>query len=309
MSRLRAARAALGLVSFTSVFGIVLRALLLEPMTKAGLSQARYLAVPKKCNESANLLVCVFSKPINIENRLAIRDTWGKAFVQAGAEVVFLLGKSYDPVLIEEIRAYGDIVQEDFKDSYYNLTLKSLAMIRYAATRCPRVEFILKADDDVLINTKKFLKDINHLAQPKSIWGNLAQGWTPIRQPTSKWYVPPYLYNKTYFPDFVTGVSYLMTGDCPALLYEGSQNLRYLYLEDVFWTGIVAEKVGITRFAQAGFSNSRVFLRACDPSAGPWFMSHGYTPEYLRISWRSLQKRLAMCDKVKKKDPAVHRVY
>ncbi|OQR67205.1 beta-1 [Tropilaelaps mercedesae] len=302
MSRLRAARAALGLLILISAVGLALRAFLLEPVANQpiGLSQARYLTVPRKCSASTKLLVCVFSKPINVENRLTIRDTWGRAFSIAGAEVVFLLGYSRGLILEEEIREYGDIIQEDFKDSYYNLTLKSLAMVRYAATYCPQVQHVLKVDDDVLINTRKFLTDIKHLNTPKTIWGNLAQGWTPIRQPRSKWYVPPYLYNGTRFPDFVTGVGYMMSGDCPALLYTGSQDTRYFFLEDVFWTGIVAEKMGIARFAQEGFSNSRVFLRACDTSGGPWFMSHGYPPEYMRISWQSLQRRLKMCDKIKK---------
>lgn len=262
------------------------------------LPPAKYLTLAKKCKKSTELLVCVFSKPMNVENRIAIRDTWGRALTSAGAEVVFLLGKSRGPILHEEIRAYADIVQEDFIDSYYNLTLKSLAMIRYAATYCPHVKHVLKVDDDVLINTRKLLTDISYLKLPKTIWGNLAQHWRPIREPSSKWYVPSYLYNGTHFPDFVTGVGYLMSGDCAHLLYEGSRDSRYFYLEDVFWTGIIAEKMGIARYAHGGFSNSRVFLRACDTSSGPWFISHGYTPEYLRISWSSLQKRLQMCNKV-----------
>ncbi|XP_003746216.1 beta-1,3-galactosyltransferase 1-like [Galendromus occidentalis] len=303
MGRLRTARTILGVLSLACALGLVYKSYLLTlpQAASAALPGAQYIFLPKRCDAATKLLVCVFSKPINVENRLAIRDTWGRALRDSGAEIVFLLGSSHGPVLAEEIRAYGDVVQENFKDTYYNLALKSLAMIRYAAVFCPSVRHVLKVDDDVLLNAKKFLDDTAFLKESKTIWGKLAHGWLPIRDPSSKWYVPPFLYNGTVFPDFVTGVSYLMSGDCPALLYEGYLRSRYFYLEDVFWTGLVAEKMGIARHPHEGFANSRVFLRACDTSSSPWFMSHGFTAEYLRISWKSLQKRIELCDRAVRK--------
>lgn len=300
MGRLRTARIILGVLSLGCVFGLVYKSYLLQhPTAVLALPEAQYLVPPKPCDAATKLLVCVFSKPINVENRLAIRETWGQDLRKSGAEIVFLIGRSHGPILQEEIRAHGDIVQENFKDTYYNLALKSLAMVRYAAVHCPSVQHVLKVDDDVLLNTKKFYEAIARLNEPKSIWGNLAHGWLPIRNPNSKWYVPPFLFNGTIFPDFVTGVSYLMSGDSSALLYQGYLQSRYFYLEDVFWTGLVAEKMGIARHSHRGFANTRVFLRACD--ATPFFMSHGYTAEYLRISWKSLQKRIQLCSRALKR--------
>ena len=43
------------------------------------------------------------------------------------------------------------------------------------------------------------------------IMGNVATGWKPGRIPDSKYYVPPEVYNETYFPPFVTGPSYVVS--------------------------------------------------------------------------------------------------
>ncbi len=48
--------------------------------------------------------------------------------------------------------AYGDLVQENFIDSYRNLTLKTLMGIRWASIHCSNAKFVVKIDDDVIIN-------------------------------------------------------------------------------------------------------------------------------------------------------------
>ncbi len=47
---------------------------------------------------------------------------------------------------------YGDLVQENFLDSYRNLTLKTLMGIRWASIYCANAKFIVKIDDDVVLN-------------------------------------------------------------------------------------------------------------------------------------------------------------
>lgn len=52
-------------------------------------------------------------------------------------EVVFVLGRINDPskqkLVDAESRGYRDILQEDFLDSYNNLTLKALMMVKWAS--------------------------------------------------------------------------------------------------------------------------------------------------------------------------------
>ena len=72
--------------------------------------------------------------------RQAIRKTWAKDQAILPAHVIFLLGKTYNdevPVppmnhsLEEEIATFNDILQASFQDTYANLTLKSMFMLKY----------------------------------------------------------------------------------------------------------------------------------------------------------------------------------
>ena len=49
----------------------------------------------------------------------------------------------------EEWRRHGDILQERFPDTYTNLTVKSLMMLKWHQTSCQGARYLLKADDDM----------------------------------------------------------------------------------------------------------------------------------------------------------------
>lgn len=111
------------------------------------------------CDESGLMWFFVTSAPANFRRRIAIRETWADvtAFnhsvfktLHYGAEgsyrkavdsrkriqVTFLLGTtknhSIQAGIDEESRISQDILQENFVDSYQNLTLKSLFMLKWA---------------------------------------------------------------------------------------------------------------------------------------------------------------------------------
>ena len=72
--------------------------------------------------------------------------------------MVFLLGNTATPDhgLEQEIREeearHGDVVREDFLDTYQNLTLKTLAGVKWAGQFCGKAEFVMKTDDDMYVN-------------------------------------------------------------------------------------------------------------------------------------------------------------
>ena len=49
----------------------------------------------------------------------------------------------------EEWRRHGDLLQERFPDTYTNLTVKSLMMLKWHQTSCQGGRYLLKADDDM----------------------------------------------------------------------------------------------------------------------------------------------------------------
>ena len=78
------------------------------------------------------------------------------ADVQAGEIIlVFFIGSA--PVAADarvqasiekEAAVHGDILQEDYIDTYENLTLKSISMIRWVSQNCPNARYVAKIDDD-----------------------------------------------------------------------------------------------------------------------------------------------------------------
>jgi hypothetical protein len=74
------------------------------------------------------LLVYVHSTPENLLRRLSIRETWARRSMFKELRLVFMLGESRSGrvrgSVALEARYYNDIVQEDFEDSYRNLTYK-----------------------------------------------------------------------------------------------------------------------------------------------------------------------------------------
>ena len=68
--------------------------------------------------------------------------------------------------MTEESRTHGDILQEDFVDSYMNLTLKSVMGLKWVSNHCMKAEFVMKTDDDIYVNINSLL---NHLHEgPRS---------------------------------------------------------------------------------------------------------------------------------------------
>ena len=58
---------------------------------------------------------------------------------------------------------YGDIIQENFIDGYYNLTLKTIMGFKWSSKYCSNAKFIMKLDDDVVVNTFDLLNYLNRI--------------------------------------------------------------------------------------------------------------------------------------------------
>ena len=109
------------------------------------------------------LLVIVCSAVKNFEERQVIRDTWAKdQLTLSNVKVIFLLGQlknaTFQSNVTTESENYGDILQEGFIDTYANLTVKSLMLLKWFSKECVKVPYILKTDDDMYINLKQLFQ-------------------------------------------------------------------------------------------------------------------------------------------------------
>ncbi|XP_054152681.1 acetylgalactosaminyl-O-glycosyl-glycoprotein beta-1,3-N-acetylglucosaminyltransferase-like [Oppia nitens] len=243
---------------------------------------------------SLDLLVIVNSAVDHWEAREAIRDTWGKFAIERGAYLLFLVGSSLSPVvqhrvLMEDERT-SDLLQGQYIDNYFNLTLKTISMMHWLSTRCSRVKYVLKVDDDMFVNMQHITDFTETRNFNKCIIGKLAKNWKPHRNTNNKWYVPPEAFNGTVFPTFATGPAYMMSGDAVKPLYETSLRERAMYLEDVYMTGIVAEKAGIRRLNHAMFRNTHV-LNLDECLFKRLMTSHKHSPEEIRRLWQLVYRQ------------------
>lgn len=90
--------------------------------------------------------------------------------------------------ITEENRQYNDIIQEKFHDTYNNLTLKSVMMLKWVTSNCAQAKYLMKTDDDMFVNIPALLKTL----QPRSpatgiLLGSLICNAKPILDPNNKW--------------------------------------------------------------------------------------------------------------------------
>ncbi|XP_076275529.1 beta-1,3-galactosyltransferase 5-like [Rhynchophorus ferrugineus] len=216
------------------------------------------------------LLIMVPSAPGHLEHRLNIRGTWG--FPRKNVKLMFLLGMVTDDKLQEEIeiesKLHGDIIQGNFIDSYHNMTYKAVMSLKYVVYHCPKVLYILKMDDDSFVNTPLLL---NFLSNDLSPYGaanlflcNDMSRSPVIRNNRSKWYVPEDIYPDRFYPSYCSGWYAIFSPDVCFQLYEQSQNLKYLFIDDAFVYGIAASKANLkhtdmSRYTLAGKNPNFLF--------------------------------------------------
>jgi len=202
--------------------------------------------------------------------------------------------------VLSEAQKYGDIVVEDFIDSYSNLTLKTVFMLKWVVNRCSSVPFVLKTDDDMLINVRGLIKELaNDTYQPSQpmIIGRIQNRPKPFRTSSSKWYLPSWLYSEERLPAFASGTGYVMTQRAVADVYSKSLDVPLIPLEDVFISGLVANiNLHIPLVDAPRFRNDRP--RLMHPCLYHHLLTaHEVVPDQLKYLWMTLKAlKPATCD-------------
>ncbi|XP_021571058.1 UDP-GlcNAc:betaGal beta-1,3-N-acetylglucosaminyltransferase 7 [Carlito syrichta] len=239
---------------------------------------------PEKCRDDVYLLVVVKSVITQHDRREAIRQTWGRERLSVGRgrgamRTLFLLGTAskqeerthYQQLLAYEDRLYGDILQWDFLDTFFNLTLKEIHFLKWLDIYCPHVPFIFKGDDDVFVNPTNLLEFLADRQPQENLFvGDVLQHARPIRRKDNKYYIPGVLYSKTSYPPYAGGGGFLMAGSLARRLHHACDTLELYPIDDVF-LGMCLEVLGVQPTAHEGFKtfgisrnrNSRMNKEPC----------------------------------------------
>ncbi|XP_065115960.1 beta-1,3-galactosyltransferase 2-like [Paramisgurnus dabryanus] len=183
--------------------------------------------------------------PHQLEARNAIRSTWGNETTVRGKAVLtlFMVGLRDGPSsnetqqqLQEESQQHGDILQSNFTDSYVNLTIKTMVIMDWLATRCAQASFGMKVDSDMFLNLENLMSLLLAPETPKQnyITGMVMRGRTVVRNPNSKWYVPVELYPEPYYPVYLLGMGYVFSNDLPPKIVEASKEIKPFNIEDAY---------------------------------------------------------------------------
>ncbi|XP_071796429.1 beta-1,3-galactosyltransferase 5-like [Asterias amurensis] len=196
------------------------------------------------------LLILVACRPKEIKDRILIRKTWGKVKVHKNKPILvkFLIAlpsNILERSLVEdEIAEYGDIIQGDFIDSYKNMTLKVLMGLKWAGLKCPNATYVMNLDSDMFVNVYNLVTLLETSPRERFAIGHLIENAKPFRKKDAKWHTPVEMYPDQYYPPYLNGPAYVMSGDLPGLIFNASSQVTYLPWDDVF-VGIVMKKIGI----------------------------------------------------------------
>ncbi|CAG2175165.1 unnamed protein product, partial [Oppiella nova] len=204
------------------------------------------------------------------DRRTATRDTWASEALKHHMRVTFVLAYHKNPDSNEsqeiqrnittESEKYGDILQFGFVDAYYNLTLKAISLLNWVSKQCLVNDYVIKTDDDIVVNTERLRQRIDKKAFKSGITGYMAKGvdTKPPRNANSNWYMPSDVYPLDRYPPYLLGAAYVMSTDIIDKLYRFAMNasiLPVLRIDDLYLTGFVSQTAGIDRYDDQEFPN------------------------------------------------------
>ncbi|XP_062900960.1 UDP-GalNAc:beta-1,3-N-acetylgalactosaminyltransferase 1-like [Mobula hypostoma] len=245
------------------------------------------------------LVILVATRPNEVEARQAIRVTWGQKRMWLGKKVLtlFLIGRDAEhenqgkqPVQ-EEFAQYGDIISQNFIESYNNLTLKTIMAFQWISEFCPNAEYVMKIDSDVFLNTKNL---VNYLLKVnKSVSSDFFTGYPfintgPHRGFVKKAYISKADYPFSIYPPYCSGLGYVFSGELSLKIFKLMGHIKPIRFEDVF-VGICLKILDVNLHIpekELFFLNQLKFDKCLFSRV---IAVHGITPQQLNSYWEDLQ--------------------
>ncbi|KAK5643272.1 hypothetical protein RI129_007117 [Pyrocoelia pectoralis] len=184
---------------------------------------------------------------------------------------IFLLGLAptdkytKQAAIVDEERRFGDLLQGNFIEAYRNLTYKHLMGIQWAAANCQRVKYVIKMDDDIVVNFYKLVDLLHTLRLPRKLLaGYILSGMAPVREPANKWYIRLDEYKYPSYPTFLSGWFYITNPITVQSLVKESSKVPYFWVDDVYITGLLAQKCRVQHYNIGNyFTVHSEFLECC----------------------------------------------
>ncbi|XP_067168885.1 N-acetyllactosaminide beta-1,3-N-acetylglucosaminyltransferase 3 [Apteryx mantelli] len=278
---------------------------------------APLLDVPGKCGGPARspgifLLLAIKSSPENYVRRETIRKTWGQERWVAGVRVrrLFLCGVApggaeapkLNRLLQLEQREHGDILQWDFRDTFFNLTLKQVLFHTWLEENCPGVHFVFNGDDDVFVNTDNVVRFALSAEDGHLFVGHLITNVGPIRSKGSKYYVPPQVMASERYPPYCGGGGMVMSGFTARTIYRESRDIELFPIDDVY-LGMCLEKAGLAPASHSGIRTTGIYVPSRAEPFDPCYyrellLVHRFAPYEMALMWQAIREPGLRCGRM-----------
>ncbi|KAH8339417.1 hypothetical protein KR074_005352 [Drosophila pseudoananassae] len=268
-----------------------------------------YMIEQPPCELETKGLIFIHSAPTNFEKRAVIRETWGgvDAIDHSPLRVIFAVGKVENDIvqgaLEKEQTLFGDMLQGNFVDGYFNVTYKHVMGLKWFHTYCQSAKLLIKVDDDIFLNTGELIENLTEpstknrtldafLQQRESLLFCSLKPHDPVsRSYRSKWRVTYEEFPDKYYPKFCPGFAIVYTPDTVKKLYEEVQKSSYFRLDDVYITGIMSSRTNITITDLSPYviypSIMNALLEGVGPMSDMQFLvsHHNINPGLMRSLW------------------------
>jgi len=260
------------------------------------------------CRRDTFMMILVHSSPTNLDRREAIRYSWGDAVLKgtwpntsqqnmltmSRLQLAFVVGLHGDEdvnrAIRDEYSRYNDIVQGDFIDNYKNMTLKSLLDLKVVKNRCPGVRYLLKSDDDMVINLPYLLEILSAKPLNRSFMGPYNPRSRVYREGVWKLTLDEFPF-PTY-PPYESGSAYIITGDLIHELFETAEYVPHIFVDDVYITGILGRILVVNHARQRGFAYwGTKTPTVCDLIKKKIVTGTKMHPQRLCALWNDLQRK------------------
>ena len=233
------------------------------------------------CSSTAGLryIICIDSKPENIEQRRSLRDTWAnpELFKNRQTKVVFVIGRTYkthiQDLVREEMKTHDDIVQTHFMDYPQYATMKALMTLQWLSKFCHQAKVSILAKDDVflnifkLINVLEYYKDRPNLVVcplwvDKEIRRELTPSATtePPKRDCGEWcLLEDELPGRVYFPTHCSSLFYTLSRDLVEAIYQTALHVPAFRMESVFITGMLLELINGVQISRINLHERTAF--------------------------------------------------
>lgn len=240
---------------------------------------------PQACKvdgSSVFTVLLITSIPKEVNERKALRDTWLPKN-SGPVRHVFLFGattnNSDQAILLEEHAMYGDILQENFVESYFNLSVKVIMGYNWVTEECSQAQYIVRTACDNYINIGQLTELLLEFKRELSnAWFGHCTNTAPVvRDPKNKWFVSRKSYGETIYPPYCVGSTFCMSYDVMMKFLSVSADTPFLYfLEDCYF-GFCALKFSVDIIDITGFSGANYGLEVSEsphPIGMPFFSVH-----------------------------------